>query len=311
MQRLRFVDWATLLYLGGVAVGLVILRRTASDQWGVWLSLHVLIAMGVGWLAWRPRAGALGWLRELYPLPLFVLLYRESEALNRAIFPQPLDVAFLRWEASWFGFQPSFAFAEWMPATWFAELLYAGYFSFYGMIVGMTVWLLARDRSLARRFVGTLAGVFYVCYALFIVFPVVGPRILDLGGLSPETVVALGLTGVGPMPATSQAGPFAQVMRHLYAWFEGEGGAFPSSHVVVACLVLRESFRQQLRLRWGLAVAVVLLCLGTVYGRYHYVSDVLAGLVLVLPLVTGVEWLQRRMERNRNVALEPVDRSHP
>lgn len=275
---------------------LVVVRRRASEAWPLLLAGHALAAGGILRITRLPRVGALGWLRELYPLPLFVLLYRESALLNHAVFAHPLDPWFLGAEQRWFGCQPSLAFAERMPAAWFAELLYAGYFSFYPMILGMGVWLVAKDRPGARRFVGTLSAVFYVCYALFIAFPVVGPRVLETTALDADTVSALGLAGTAPMPASTQAGPFARSMAFLYAWFEGDGGAFPSSHVIVACLTLRESFRRRWPVRWPHAAAVVALCFGTVYGRYHYVVDAIAGLVLAVPLAAGAEWLQRRWD---------------
>ena len=294
MQRLRFVDLATLVYLGAVAALLVAARQRASSAWPILLAAHATTAAGIIWIAWKPRSGILGWIRELYPLPLFVLLYRESAALNHAVFDHPLDAWFLGAEQRWFGFQPSLVFAERLPATAFAEILYAGYFSFYVMILGLGIRLAATDPPAARRFMGTLAAVFFACYAVFIVFPVVGPRVLETHGIDDATLASLGLDRIGPMPPGTQAGPFARLMALLYAWFEGDGGAFPSSHVIVACLTLRESFRHRFGIRWIHTVAVVALCLGTVYGRYHYVSDVVAGLVLAPGLIAGAEWLQRR-----------------
>lgn|GEM_PF-5195791 len=64
----------------------------------------------------------------------------------------------------------------------------------------------------------------------------------------------------------------------------------------MACLTLRESFRRRWPVRWPHAAAVVALCFGTVYGRYHYVVDAIAGLVLAVPLAAGAEWLQRRWD---------------
>lgn len=304
MSRLRFVDLATLAYLAAVAVLLGVARDRASAHWPALLAGHVGLAAAVAAIVRLPDSGAAGWIRELYPLPLFILLYRESELLNRTVFARPLDPWFLRQEQAWFGTRPSLAFAQWLPATWAAEVLYAAYFSFYVMILGMGAWLVARDRAAARRFIGVLSAVFYTCYALFIVLPVVGPRVLDTGGLDAATVSSLGLDAVPPLPATTQAGPFARLMAVLYAVFEGEGGAFPSSHVIVACLTLRESFAHRLRIRWLHAVAVALLCLGTVYGRYHYLVDVLAGLVLAPVLAGAAEWLRRRVEDGRPDAVQ-------
>jgi len=296
MPRLRFVDLATLAYLGGVTLWLLVFRQSCSPHWREWMALHGILTGGIVLLASDPRPRILRILRELYPLPLFILFYRESQMLNRGLFHEPLDPAFFRMEQALFGMQPSIAFSKALPQTAFAELVYAGYVSFYLMNIGAVVGWVLRDPAKARRFLGTLASVFYLCDVTFMILPVVGPRILDLGMLDPAVVGSLGLSHVGPMPASTQTGPFAILMRYIYAWFEGAGGAFPSSHVLVASLILREAFRQRLRLRWGLAGLVFLLCLGTVYGRYHYVLDVLGALVIGPPLFALVEAVQRWME---------------
>lgn len=295
--RLRYLDVLSLAYLGGLGLLLLWKREAAGPWWWAWLGADGVVAAVVVLLARRPALGARAWIADLYPLPLFVFLYRQSEALNRVFFSQPLDAAFFALEARVFGFQPSLAFAERFPSTALAEVLYAAYFAFYPMILGLGAWTIARDREAGRRFLGTLATVFYACYACFLVFPVVGPRILELGGLPEELLARLELAAVAPLPSSTQAGPFARLMSRIYGVFEGAGGAFPSSHVAVACLVLREAFRQRLALRWGLSGVVGLLCLGTVYGRYHYVSDVVAGLLVFWPLTRGAELLQEAYAR--------------
>lgn len=318
LPRFRYLDALSLCYLGGV--GLVLLWKrdaAAGPGWWAWLAANGVIAGAIVALARRvrrPLIGAWAWIVDLYPLPLFVFLYRQSEALNRAFFTQPLDAAFFALEARVFGFQPSLAFAERFPSTALAEVLYAAYFAFYPMILGLGAWTIACDRQAGRRFLGTLATVFYACYGCFLVFPVVGPRILELGGLPADQLARLDLLAVAPLPPSTQAGPFARLMALLYELFEGAGGAFPSSHVAVACLVLREAFRQRLALRWVLLGGVVLLCLGTVYGRYHYASDVAAGLLVFWPLTRGAELLQEAYGRRwpaHESKVEPpqIDRS--
>ncbi|MFZ9855710.1 MAG: phosphatase PAP2 family protein [Limisphaerales bacterium] len=309
MRRLRFVDLTTLTYLAVVTVWLLVFRDGCSPHWRWWLALHGILAGGVVALTSRPGPRFLETVRDLYPLPLFVLFYRESEVLNRGLFTEPLDPLFFQIEQSLFGTQPSIAFAQSLPQTSFAELLYAGYFSFYLMNIGAAVGWVLRNPPKARRFLGTLASIFYLCDITFMILPVVGPRILDLDMLAPSMVASLGLADVGPMPASTQAGPFAIVMRYIYMWFEGAGAAFPSSHVMVALLILREAFRQRLRFRWGLAGLVFLLCLGTVYGRYHYVVDVLGALVIGPPLFVLVEYLQQRMEPEEGLTTDQRSRS--
>jgi membrane-associated phospholipid phosphatase len=41
-------------------------------------------------------------------------------------------------------------------------------------------------------------------------------------------------------------------------------------------------------------VAAILLCISTVYGRYHYVVDVVAGIAAAAVLVPLGDWLYRK-----------------
>jgi hypothetical protein len=62
-------------------------------------------------------------------------------------------------------------------------------------------------------------------------------------------------------------------------------------------------------LRWGLAGLVFLLCLGTVYGRYHYVVDVLGAFVIGPPVFVLVEHLQWWMEPEEGPTVDQRSRS--
>jgi membrane-associated phospholipid phosphatase len=88
-----------------------------------------------------------------------------------------------------------------------------------------------------------------------------------------------------------QAGVFFQLMRWIYRVFEAPGAAFPSSHVAIALCTVFFSFLYLRRIRYIHLVVAVLLCLSTVYCRYHYVVDVLAGLVAAAVLIPLGNWL--------------------
>ena len=92
-------------------------------------------------------------------------------------------------------------------------------------------------------------------------------------------------------------GPFFKLMHWLYDVFEPPGAAFPSSHVVVALCTLYFSFRYLRRIRFIHLAVVVLLCLATVYCRYHYVVDVLAGAITAAVLVPTGNWLYFKYEK--------------
>lgn len=60
------------------------------------------------------------------------------------------------------------------------------------------------------------------------------------------------------------------------------GGCMPSSHVAVALVSL--VYILKYNRRWGMVclLLVTMLCLGTVWGRFHYVSDVVGGVLIAL-----------------------------
>ena len=63
------------------------------------------------------------------------------------------------------------------------------------------------------------------------------------------------------------------------------GGAFPSAHVSGALVVLLVAWRHHRRLAVALVPIVVGLIVATVYGRFRYAVDAIAGIGLALTVV--------------------------
>lgn len=226
----------------------------------------------------------MAFLRRAYPILLYTAFYRETGVLNRMFFENYLDPELIRVEDRLFGGQPSLWLMERYPWRWLSEVLYAAYFSYYLMIVGVGIALYVRDRRQFDHFVGVVSVVFYCCYATYLVLPVVGPRIFyqdwQALGLATDALPAV----VPAFPEAVRAGWFHRLMRGIYDVFEAQGAAFPSSHVAIAWVTAFFSFRYLPRIAWWHGGAAVLLCVATVYCRYHYVIDVVAG-VLVAALL--------------------------
>jgi membrane-associated phospholipid phosphatase len=271
---------------------------------------HVVCIVGIHWLITlkerHPQNRVVGFFRAFYPMILYTALYRETELLNRLFVSGFLDQTFIALEESWFGCQPSLLFMERFPQRWVAELFYGAYFSYYFMIVGVGIALFVRGRAQFAHFLTVVSLLFYLCYLTYIFLPVIGPRVFyedftDLA-LSPE-VHAMGADH--PFPDSIRAGVFPSIIFLIYRHLEAAGAAFPSSHVAVAICTTFFSFLYLRRIRYFHAVMTVLLCLSTVYCRYHYVVDVLAGIVValvIIPLINGFYWwIERRMAAERGV----------
>ena len=298
MTAYRFTDRLTQAYLMLVCLLIVIAGGGAVPYWGGWLAahglaialLHLLIVADRA----RPAWPGLALVREFLPVLLFPGLYRATGSLNQLFQRGYADGFFESWDVGLFGFSPGVRFMAAFPLPWLSELLHAAYFSYYLMVVGVGVALWWRSRSEFRHYVAVLSFVFYACYVVYLFLPVVGPRRHELelaGAMNPGAVVA-------EVPAAVQAGFFYQLMAIIYRLFEAPGAAFPSSHVAVALLTLHFTWRYLPRFRVIHLVAVVLLGLATVYGRYHYVVDVVAGALVAAVLVPVGNRLYARFARD-------------
>ncbi len=307
MKHYVFVDYATQGYLAVVAVLILLFHGTAVPHWPWLLAAHVAcLVLAHGLIqanARNPANRVLDFLRHFYPVLLYAGFYRETGELNHMFVSDYLDPHFIRLDDLIFGAQPSLTFMQSLPYWPVSELLYVSYFSYYVMIAGVGLALFLRDRRQFFHYVSVVSFVFYVCYLIYIFTPVIGPRIFHRtinGYTLPASVQP---EGIPEFPAAVLAGPFCQIMGWIYDHFEAAGAAFPSSHVAVAITTLCFSFRYLRRIRWLHLTMVVLLCLSTVYCRYHYVVDVVAGIVAASVLIPLGDWLYARFDRPAEAAL--------
>lgn len=281
MSGYRFIDWATQAYNAFVAVVIVGVHNDRFAPWPWLLAGHAAVAVLVHVLARSDRQparpAALRLLREFLPILLYTAFYNETGPINRLIGAAPWDARLTRIEHSLFGFQPSVRFMEAAPWLPFSELMHAAYFSYYLMIAGLGVWFLFRQAEAFRHFVAVVSFVFYACYAAYLFIPAVGPRAFFENSEAQQVFLLLYGHAPSETPPSLTRGPFFQVIAFFYRYLETWGAAFPSSHVAVALTTAWFTWRYLPKLRWLHATAAVLLCASTVYGRFHYAIDVLAG----------------------------------
>lgn len=308
MTGYRFVDYATQGYIALVGLLVLVFHGDRVPGWGLVVLVHGAALVGVHalirWAEGHP--GNRGWefLRHFYPVLLYTFFFGETGRLNRMFVSEYLDPVFIRWDAALCGLQPSLWLMERWPYLAVSELFYASYFSYYVMIVGVGLTLFLRQRQGFYHFVSVVSFVFYLCYLTYIFLPVMGPRgfFREIGGYR-IPLEAAGLTEAPPYPEAIQGGLFFQVMAFLYRHFEAAGAAFPSSHVAVALCTCWFSWRYLRPIRWVHAVMVVLLCISTVYCRYHYAVDVVAGVLVGGVLTPLGDWLHGRWEQVRRDAV--------
>ena len=314
MKNYTFVDYATQAYLALVGLLILFFHNSTVPGWPRLLGAHAACLLLVHWLiqahARRKPAPLLDFLRHFYPVLLYTALFVETGLLNRMFCQEYLDPMVAQWEQALFGCQPSVLFMQKLPWLAVSELFYASYFSYYVMIAGVGIALFLRSRRQFFHYLSVISFLFYVCYLIYIFLPVIGSRVFFhqvKGYVLPDATQQLALTDA--YPEAVQAGVFFRLMRWVYRVFEAPGAALPSSHVAVALCTVFFSFRYLRRIRYVHLAVALLLCLSTVYCRYHYALDVLAGLVTAAVLIPAGNWLYFKFSRRD---LEPeTDRQRP
>ncbi len=288
-RQYTFLDFATQTYLA--FAGLVVLygHGHTAHSWILLLACHAL-AIGAIHLVIRlhearPDLKFVGFIRHFYPVLLYGPLYCETGWLNQVFVSGFLDPTFIRLDGRLFGCQPSLVLMAHFPSPILSETFYAAYFSYYPMLSGIGLALFLRSREQFFHYLSVLSFVFYVCYAAYIFIPVVGPQIFFPELAHAALPAAVQPAVVPAFPAAVQAGPAFQLMQWIYEHFESPGAAFPSSHVAIALTTVFFSFQYLRRIRWLHLCVALLLCIATVYCRYHYLVDAIAGALAAAILI--------------------------
>lgn len=268
-RSLAAIDRWFLIYV--IVATVALLRQLDGMAYGATLLVAHGLLLTVPFLAARSRvAGPFGHLiGTWYPLILLLSLYTDIGLINLAggrVFDETVQA----WEASLFGMQPSRDWIRAQPWPWLSWPLHIGYLSYYAIVVGapLALWL-SRRRVEAAHTILLAMVTFFLCYAVFLFFPVAGPRYAF-------ALADNAATDVAPAIWT----------QHILNAADSWGAAFPSSHVAAALVVSLAATRHWPLIGFALIPLAVLLTLGTVYGQFHYAVDAIAGTALAGTVIT-------------------------
>jgi membrane-associated phospholipid phosphatase len=218
-------------------------------------------------------------LRDWLPFALGPLLYVELRWLIPGAGRPHQDALVQRWELALFHGQPSATWAPHLPNAALSELLHLCYLSYYLLVYVPPLLLYIRGRRDAFiRTMLALTLVYGSCFAVYLLFPVDGPRFL-----------------VGPAAAPN--GPIRTVVLHLLASGSSRGTAFPSSHIAASVVASLCALQFQRAVGIIVALLTVGLTLATVYGGFHYGVDGIAGMLLGIVTWLFAAWIWRRLSR--------------
>lgn len=281
------IDLVFLLYLGLTGVLAVIGGGVIGLSLAAAHALAILAILRLG-RSPLPRKAVWRWLRLVYPVAATpFLLYPELRFLNRIITDRLFDGTIQGWEQALFGAQLSMTFHELLPDFTLSELLHFGYMSYYVLVpmalVG--VFVTRGDAALHRAAFAT-ALTFILSYIVFMLFPVAGPRY-----------------DFPPIQGEVAGGAFYRIVHTILETGSSKGTAFPSSHIAASGVAVLAAGREDRRWLLALMLPQIALALGTVYGRFHYGVDALAGALLMVVIWLAAPRLAGRLGRQPDQSL--------
>ncbi len=272
------VDKLLLAYLAGTTALLILFWRVVPEA-PMLMAVHV-VALASILIAWRSDGLVSWYFRHWYPLPLVSFCYREMSILIPPIWGRNFD-----------GMLADLDFAIWRtnPTVWleriqtpnFTEFMQIIYTLFVPVVLLVPVILWRQKRFEEFRYLAFLIALgFLVTYVGYLIVPARGPRFL-----------------LDPLQHHPLEG------RWLFHWMRAtlDGlesvnyDCFPSGHVELTVLAWWASRQISKVLGWVYFVYTLCIIFATVYLRYHYTVDLLAGMLAAAYLIRTAPVLYRRL----------------
>ena len=272
MSPIEPARWTTTLSASYLAITAALIAIPGHGVPGrVWLiAAHLMLCGALLFLnRARPSAGLLRVTLDWHPLLLFPFLYKEVQLLAPVIGDWRLTAVIPAWESALFGGQPSLYLSERLPFVPLSEYLHLCYFSYVIVIPSVSAyWYFSGRRMAFGELLLMLSTVLFGSYLFFILLPVDSPYYV--------------WPRLGP-PLSGHF--FFDLVHQLSARGGARGGAFPSAHVSGTVVVSLVAWRHQRRLAYLVIPITISLMIATVYGRFHYLLDTLAGAGLAIAVV--------------------------
>jgi len=279
LAYLRPVEIITVGYWLLLSLLIVFFHRNLP-QWRLYVLLHISGALAVVCLAKFTHRSGKKWviyLRDWYLAFLFIPMFEEMDLFVPALSHGWVNQTLISADYLIFGTHPS-VWLERIANPWLTEYLMFCFSTVYFIpyLFGAIVYFKS-GRERYQDLLLSIALGFYICYITFLLFPAQGPWV------TMKDLYTVRLNGW----------IFTRLVNIIEAAGSVRGAAFPSSHVMISFVVLLFA-RRYSRTAYAIFLPIILgLFFATVYCRFHYVVDVMGGLI-----VGGISfWLAPKLNR--------------
>jgi membrane-associated phospholipid phosphatase len=265
-------DLISNVYLAGLIV-LVLAAREHITDWRWLLTRYATLLILQAGVAAARGHGLPRIIAAFFPLVPVLGIY-DSLRFIPELNPGDRDDLLISIDRAILGGDPS-RWLERISTPWLTDLLQVAYLVYYILPIVLLGILYGRESRFAKETgqtrehgrafdlcVVALLLSHYLAFTGYLAIPALGPRFALVSTYRTELSGFL----------------VAEPIRHFLDALEGiKRDAFPSGHVSAAVLSLHYMFRFTPRLAWYALPAVALMTFATLYLRYHYAADILAG----------------------------------
>ncbi len=205
-------------------------------------------------------------LRDWFPFLLVLLMYYSlwGDAAHLLV-TQDRDAMLIAWDQKLFGFQASVALQRFVSPPLTAWMDFAYFYHIPNIPIVACFIYIRRSRERFREMMSGILVITFLGLIGYLLVPAIGP----LYTLRDQFTVPLRQ----PLELFNRQVEFMDFVRI-------HRDVFPSLHVGISFLAWLYAYRNSRRLFWLLSPLVLSLWASTVYLRYHYLVDVVAGLLL-------------------------------
>lgn len=258
------------LIMGAAALfnGLIIFSGTLGQAGDIFvLNLIIIASILTAFYAYRsiPRASIL-FLRDWVVMVFLIVIYMENRRLVPLINPHDVDGVIIAIDRFlFFGHDPT-VLLERITFPVLTEVLQIVYASFYFLPFSLCAVLYAKGRKDEFHIAAsTILMGFLLSYVGYYLTPAIGPR------FTLDELQNIPLQGVF----------FFDFIRNMLDRAEGlMRDCCPSGHTLISLLTVMLAWRTARRFTTIASVWACLIVFSAVYLRYHYVTDLIAGLFL-------------------------------
>lgn len=264
-RRLNLLDLLTIIFITIIILLLILFYPRFPHGWQLLLGYIILLLLALFVSDARHRWNEIKTVRVLCDFsPVFFILaiFELLGGVTPYLRPD-IDSLLIKADLVLFGVHPT----VWMEdffIPWVADILALAYISYY--FIPLVLILILYFRGRANEFfltAGTLLLGYYICYIIYIFMPAIGPRFT--------------LASLQQVPL--RGGIIMNTIVDTLNTLEGnKRDCFPSGHTQIVLVSLWFAFKYRRPLFWIYLPIITALIISTVYLRYHYVIDLIAGI---------------------------------